>query len=270
MDFDLSRLDRVEISCVALANILRLVCSKPEASMVIKLRCSEGHRVTCPDDKAGHTGRCPKCGSSFQVPDTRPTDETRPDLKGAEKEDTIVFLCPNGHKLNGPSSLQGTPGQCPHCNMRFVIPDFDNLDEETYDAGDTDSDLWDEDDEDIVEAVDAIEPLPEDASGVSRGNWAPTYPTAGPPSAQADHPMAAVFDRFWGYKRRGSLLKLHLKTGETIVPENYASDLSRGPYAVFTVIDKAENRTLTMIAWDTIARVAVKDIGDLPGFFPRS
>ena len=37
----------------------------------------------------------------------------------------IVFPCPNGHKLNGPASLQGQPGQCPHCGAKFRIPVFE-------------------------------------------------------------------------------------------------------------------------------------------------
>lgn len=240
--------------------------------MVIKLRCPEGHRVTCPDDKAGHTGRCPKCGSSFRVPDPHRTAESSPDING-EKEDTIVFLCPNGHKLNGPSSLQGSPGQCPHCNTRFVIPDFDDVNEETYDAGDSKTDLWDDEDDAVAaegaEEIDEIEPLPADASGVSRVAWsAAAGETSISRTARPDHPMPALFDRFWGYKRRGSVLELHLKTGEILVPENYSVDLSRGDYGVFTMIERTGERTLTTIAWDTVARVAVKDIGETPGFFP--
>ena len=236
--------------------------------MVIKLRCPEGHPITCPDDKAGHTGRCPKCSSSFRVPDPHRSAESAPNLNG-DKEDTIVFLCPNGHKLNGPSSLQGKPGQCPHCNTRFVIPDYDDLDEETFDAGDSDTDLWDDDEDEAIEEIDEIEPLPEDASGVNRGDWSPATDGAKTPPTQTDHELAILFDRFWGYKRRGSALELHLKTGEIIIPENYSVDLSRGDYGVFTVIDKSGTRTMTTIAWDTVARVAVKDIGDTPGFFPK-
>lgn len=225
--------------------------------------------MTCPDDKAGHTGRCPKCGSSFRVPDPRRSAESSPDLNG-DTEDTIVFLCPNGHKLNGPSSLQGKPGQCPHCNTRFVIPEFDDVDEETYDAGDSKTELWDEDEDDhsAAEEIDEIEPLPEDASGINRGNWSPASDSGRTRPAHQDHPFPALFDRFWGYKRRGLVLKLHLKTGETIVPENYSNDLSRGEYAVFTLVDKSGTRSLVTIAWDTIARVVVNDIGEVPGFFP--
>ena len=45
--------------------------------------------------------------------------------------DLIVFLCPNGHRLNGPKKLQGKPGKCPHCGAKFVIP-LDEPEEEEY------------------------------------------------------------------------------------------------------------------------------------------
>jgi len=35
---------------------------------------------------------------------------------------SIAFLCPNGHKLNGPEKLAGRLGQCPHCGAKFQIP----------------------------------------------------------------------------------------------------------------------------------------------------
>ncbi len=45
----------------------------------------------------------------------------------AVKEPQIEFLCPNGHHLHGPASLQGRPGECPECGSRFRIPVVDEL-----------------------------------------------------------------------------------------------------------------------------------------------
>jgi hypothetical protein len=54
-------------------------------------------------------------GSSKQLPGT----------PAEPKPGTIAFLCPNGHKLNGPEKLAGRLGQCPHCNAKFQIPPLD-------------------------------------------------------------------------------------------------------------------------------------------------
>ena len=48
----------------------------------------------------------------------------------AGKERQIEFLCPNGHHLHGPASLQGRPGACPECGSRFRIPILDEAEEE--------------------------------------------------------------------------------------------------------------------------------------------
>jgi hypothetical protein len=48
-----------------------------------------------------------------------------PSSKGSAEQ--IVFLCPNGHKLNGPAKLAGRLGKCPHCDTRFQIPSLEEL-----------------------------------------------------------------------------------------------------------------------------------------------
>ena len=112
---------------------------------MIKFQCPGGHPLSAPENLAGRFGKCPQCGSSFIIP--RP-GEAQPDKATvaasgstvtpamgsgknlASQDDIFVFLCPNGHKLNGPPSLKGRPGQCPHCGARFLIPTDDDLEDE--------------------------------------------------------------------------------------------------------------------------------------------
>src|SRR6185295_1494585 len=132
--------------------------------MPIEFRCANGHRLSCPDDRAGRSGKCPKCGVAFKVPTastqaavTSASDsDVRPELHeptaegsklglgssttlsaydaDAVSETHIVFLCPNGHKLTCSPNLQGKPGKCPHCGAKFLIPDYEGDDEEGVDA----------------------------------------------------------------------------------------------------------------------------------------
>lgn len=44
----------------------------------------------------------------------------------------IRFYCPNGHKLNVKSFLAGRRGYCPHCGIKFVVP---NIEENEQTAG---------------------------------------------------------------------------------------------------------------------------------------
>src|SRR6188472_4633756 len=110
---------------------------------MIKFLCPNGHPLSAPENLAGKPGKCPKCNTPFVVP---PPD----DAEGSATDDlaaagsgiatpamgsgkglgggTFMFLCPNGHRLNGPPSLKGKAGQCPHCGVRFRIPTDDELD----------------------------------------------------------------------------------------------------------------------------------------------
>lgn len=65
-----------------------------------------GSKISSSDSKLNSNG------SSKQLPATLPAG-------------SIAFLCPNGHKLNGPEKLAGRLGQCPHCNTKFQIPPLD-------------------------------------------------------------------------------------------------------------------------------------------------
>lgn len=92
---------------------------------------------------AGKAGKCPHCNTRFLVPQLEnPPEEAPPAASSPAAQaalaggsavrqqasppaDSIVFYCPNGHKLNGPASLRGKLGLCPHCQSKFRIPSED-------------------------------------------------------------------------------------------------------------------------------------------------
>ena len=97
---------------------------------MITFQCPNGHSLSCPSDRAGRKARCPKCEAEVTVPEaTDQVEKTGSSLSGLDSDDSIAFLCPNGHKLNGPAAMQGKPGQCPHCKERFIIPDYEEPEE---------------------------------------------------------------------------------------------------------------------------------------------
>jgi hypothetical protein len=118
---------------------------------VIEFLCPNGHRISCPADQAGQAAKCPRCAVRFRIPEhaepISPDVDTANDVKivvpgeprpeiaaippdrgetAPVSEPQIEFLCPQGHRLHGPRSLQGQPGECPECESKFRIPTFDD------------------------------------------------------------------------------------------------------------------------------------------------
>jgi hypothetical protein len=246
---------------------------------VIRFSCPNGHIITARDEHAGRENKCPKCGVAIVVPPA----SAGPGADGTEaapapgSDDTIVFLCPNGHRLHGPRSLEGRAGQCPHCGARFRVPSHDDPEEEeegsrilvgaTPGAGElavqgiAPGDSGPKADEPFFNF--SFDDAPRGERGSSVVADTPLIDTG---SAQRGdhHPLAELFTRFWDEKSRGAFVELHLAQGAVVVPERYARDLSGGRYGVFAVKDADGTHTLTVVEWDTIARISVRRVSKLP------
>ncbi|HUY91001.1 MAG TPA: hypothetical protein VMV10_19850 [Pirellulales bacterium] len=247
--------------------------------MAITFSCPNGHRLTCPDAQAGKPGKCPKCGAAVRVPSAvtpapgpaaftaDEADETRLQEFGEDQSDDvadgeIVFLCPNGHRLHGPSEMVGRPGQCPHCKVRFLIPspEDESEDEEA------------EPDAALGEFVIQIDTSPKEGSASSKSGLKPPSSTPAAPSAPSvaastsasAHPFAALLARLWAYKEQGASLEIHLGDGKVMIPDRYAAPAAHPNYGVFSVREANGSHTLTAVAWDAIHRVAVRQLQQLP------
>jgi hypothetical protein len=238
-------------------------------------------KVVCPDQKIGKAGKCPKCGTRFEVPD--PSDDD--DLESADG-DTIEFLCPNGHKLSGPSSLQGKPGQCPHCNAKFLIPDYDEEEADQHQdeaLGEVESapisdqaddlELGELPDADGLPELDmsAAQPTPRSAPPAASGPPVVTVspvPSNGIPSGLAvsigTHPMCQTFETFWSKSAGSAYVEVYLKNGERIRPDHFATDASQHDQGVFAVKNDDGTFTLVAVAWDAVAQITVQGVSELP------
>jgi len=267
---------------------------------MIKFLCPNGHPLSAPENLAGKSGKCPKCGTAFLVPlpeaaaddgeRSPPGPGSAPsvgtsDASGAGDSqnpampamgsgkgkavtgEVFVFLCPNGHKLNGPPSLKGKPGQCPHCGAKFHIPADDDLElpdedvptgeaeEEEIPDGEPDEDGGgfdfggfggprEEEEEEFIEAV------VEDA------------PVEPPPSGPAG--LGYIVSRLWEQRTEGTELEIFLTEGEIVAPDEFSEVLSSSDYGVFAIQEDDGTFALTVIPWGAVRRVGMRKLDDLP------
>jgi hypothetical protein len=279
--------------------------------MLIKFLCPNGHPLSTSSARAGKPGQCPKCGTKFLVPDAE-DEHVEPSgsdaaaaAAGAEAaQGTIVFLCPNGHQLNGPSQMQGKPGQCPHCGVKFRVPVYDDPGEE-----ETMEQVVDVEDVEVVE-----EAVPSPAAAVSSGSGvrgdsrsgsgldflaalesgsasdssAPLGstigPVVGPPGQSSDvhqtypagtpngdsqvggepHPLASVFARFWRQRGKRGVVELHLADGTVLTPKKFSPRLSHPTFGVFAVDDSDGTSAVVTIPWSSISQLHLRGLKKLP------
>lgn len=268
--------------------------------MAITFNCPNGHRLTCPEQQAGKPGKCPKCGTVFRVPaSATPTaapvaaaaperPATGPATAGAAPVETqaeagahwpalgdgdgganeIVFLCPNGHRLHGPAALAGRPGQCPECGIRFLIPSAEDV------SDDAEEQILEEEAEDQIspeEIFIQIDTSPRPPSGtgsaIKRSPPASSPPTPSlPPAGEppSPHPLAALVGRLWAIKGQGDALEIHFADGNVLIPDEFAKQQPYNDYGVFSVRSSGGSHTLTVVAWDSVARVTLRGLEHLP------
>ena len=63
------------------------------------------------------------------------------------------------------------------------------------------------------------------------------------------------------------MIELHLAGGEKIVPDRFSRKLSQGSHGVFLVDEADGTHTLAVVAWESIERLLVRGVKNLPEGF---
>lgn len=230
----------------------------------MKFLCPTGHPLNAPESMAGKPSRCPRCSTAFVVP--QPSEAGNTDDQGVASasgvnpasgisknlfraEEIFYFLCPNGHKLNGPPTMKGKAGRCPECGARFLIP----TDEEIAAAG-----------EELLGSGMDQEPLAGDTAaggiGLNRNFGLPegVHP---PPSGPAG--MGYIVGRLWERRTENSELEIYLAEGEIVSPDYFSEVLSTSDYGVFAIEEGDGTFSISMIPWSSVRRASLRRVGEL-------
>jgi hypothetical protein len=272
---------------------------------VIEFLCPNGHKIRCKDDQSGRAAKCPRCGVKFCVPDSMASGPpevaefdsssslfdwanlgmVEPELPAAEsaapKEPQFEFLCPNGHRLHGPLSLQGRPGACPECNSRFRIPSYDDISAEEQPEGEISLGRVDGSEGSDARkrtatspsqppelpaqprsAETGLSPLPQEAKLVEE-----VLKAVSPIAIDADsagQTMAALFLRLWRLRNGAATVELLLHDGQMIVPDQFLEKLSQPGHGVFAVKEQDGTMSLVALAWESITRATLRGLSEVP------
>ena len=245
---------------------------------MIEFLCPEGHKIRCPKENAGRPAKCPKCGVGFRIPTieelglgepavanaslageevtNEPAAPRSPGDSGKQatatvtssKERQIEFLCPNGHHLHGPASLQGRAGECPECGSRFRIPIIDEPEAEAPCRLEVPA----EPEVAVEEETSLDSPTP--LAGPSRSirwnrsiscrSWRAVAGRPRTPAVPSVHPLAALFIELWAARGEGSRVEVHLESGSVLLPDGYLKPHSRQNYAVLVTKAPTASRPL--------------------------
>lgn len=240
--------------------------------MVIEFLCPQGHKIRCGDDRAGKPAKCPKCGVKFYVPGpeddpsdsdawaTAPaeTSSTPASGSGGALKDQIEFLCPNGHRVWAPLSLQGRAGQCPDCGSKFHIPTLADYEETPLDIVSS---------EDSVVNLDPLSGLQGNGSSSARGiasgdlRW---NQDGGPITTNSSDKAAHFLADLVADLPEGAVVELHTNDGRKYVPDQFAKQLCDSARLAFSTMADDETHTLVVLPWPSIARIEVSGIKRLP------
>lgn len=238
---------------------------------MIKFLCPSGHPLSAGENLGGKSGKCPRCNQSFIIPHADEADADGSTVAtsgsfltpamGSGRNLTgggeiFVFLCPNGHKLNGPPSLKGKPGQCPHCGARFIIPTDEDIEAASREAANNE-DLDHTDDDQTATGSARVQ-----TAGISTRQSFEIAPHR-PPSGAAG--LGFIVARLWEQRTEDSELEIFLAEGEIIAPDHFAADLSTSDYGVFAVAEADGSFVITVVPWNTVRRVGLRKVLELPG-----
>lgn len=250
-------------------------------SMTISFVCPQGHPLTAPDDMAGRAGKCPHCGTRFLIPRLEnglgqasgggQSGGGAPAGNAGPRVESIVFFCPNGHKLNGPATLRGKLGLCPHCQSRFRIP----AEPEAAAPDSAPSDELVDDDGEVIEGR-PLDGSAEDGGGEAdaaadssgtetAAEAAPAVPwQAAPPESSDSSRWLELCRWLWSQRDSRSLVEIKLRSGASFQPAWFSATVSDGRVGVFARQTEEGLFDITAIAWEQVDQVDVRGCEQLP------
>ena len=131
----------------------------------------------------------------------------------------------------------GETGECPVCNVKFIVPSPE-------------------------EAVEPPEPelMLQELLAIAEAPQG--YGFAGDEGTPRG--IGALFAQLWKYRSLGCAVELHLGEGRVVVPSGFAPESAGLSHGLFTVSEPNGAATVSVIGWHTVERINVRSVQHLP------
>ncbi|PQO25525.1 hypothetical protein C5Y96_24620 [Blastopirellula marina] len=179
-----------------------------------------------------------------------------------------MFLCPNGHRLNAPQRLQGQPGKCPHCNVRFRVPG---------DSADSDPNSQTLSASSSASSASSLKnSAPVQSAGLSDFGLRDDPETSdvlhssigskqgGSPIVAGHSRLFVEFTHLWKTRAPEASFEIHLPEGEIFVPHHYSPEKSSPELGYFARKGDSGKFQIHLIPWKAVCRLVVNGVADLP------
>lgn len=213
----------------------------------IVFHCPRGHRLVVAAKYAGKRGRCDKkgCGAPVTIPVPPVVVEPAAEAPALESEPVA-----SPGVVEEPA--EAVAGPEPAGTATHVATPEAVADERPEAAGGG----WD--------FISDAEPPPVSGGAVAGEESFSVVRATPEQEAGFGNPTARLVARLWEERDHGGIVELHLAGGSVILPEWYEVNWSRGTHGLFASQAPDGTVTLTAVAWDTIQKVVVRQVRDLP------
>ena len=166
-------------------------------------------------------------------------------------------------------NLAGHAGECPECGSRLRIPTPTEIASQRNPAAESPvrqgSGYSNSIPQPGAHPETGARPSQElDVETWEREVMPPTVWSVAAGNALQDQPMATLFARLWTTCPPGAWIGIHLRDGESMVVEQFVAKLSQASHGVFVVKAPDTTYTLAAIVWDSIARISVQGLHEMP------
>jgi len=250
-------------------------------SEMIAFQCTKGHNLKVLVQSAGKRVKCPKCQDETFIlvpnqstPLVAPSNRPRQPVQKEEQIDPKKIGPPVGN-----DSPEAVPVEMPEIkvdvNISTKTTNTNRFKEKLLPIQGTSGAIPPVEELELQELFKAVESKTEESDEATASHADVEYGAMNLPSNEHDqedecaekNPTSRLVARLWEETEHGGKLEFYVTGGSVIRPQYYEPGLSAGTHGLFANVEADDTVTLTALAWDSIQKIIVRKVKDIPPGF---